>query len=308
MHLLAVNYHYFRETKPKKGIYPLTIKEFGSQIEILAKEYDFISQEDVMKISSSQVSTKKKCLLTFDDGLKEQMAVFEWLKTKGIPGTFYVTTDAIMNGEVLDVHKVHFIRSVLDDESLLNELLKKFNIDIQNIDEKILQNQYRYDEPDARLLKYILNFILKPDQKKQFIDRQFFDLVGSEDDFSRELYMSKSDVKSISDVGGLGTHCASHAPLGQMSEVCSIADIDRSIVAIEEMTGRKPVSISYPYGGVTAVPNLSDNFYLSRGLYFGLTMTRGVNRFSDINGYFNLKRVDTNDAPGGKSYRKEYLL
>jgi peptidoglycan/xylan/chitin deacetylase (PgdA/CDA1 family) len=74
MQLLAVNYHYFREEKYENGIYPLTKREFLNQIDELSKYYEFISQNDLIdKIKNKKYSNKKYCLLTFDDGLKEQM-------------------------------------------------------------------------------------------------------------------------------------------------------------------------------------------------------------------------------------------
>ena len=44
------------------------------------------------------------------------------------------------------------------------------------------------------------------------------------------------------------------------------------------------------------------------GFDFGLTMTRGVNQINDFDHPLMLKRVDTNDAPGGKNDNKSYCF
>jgi hypothetical protein len=44
------------------------------------------------------------------------------------------------------------------------------------------------------------------------------------------------------------------------------------------------------------------------GFHFGLTMFRGINRVEDFENPLLLKRVDTNDAPGGKLQSKEFCI
>lgn len=125
MRLLIINYHYFREKKPPSGIYPLTLKEFTDQIDELAKLYQFISQEQLVDwVRKDSYPEKNFCLLTFDDGLKEQVDIFELLVRKGIGGIFFVITNPIRYNIVVDVHKLHYIRSVMQDERLFEFLTK----------------------------------------------------------------------------------------------------------------------------------------------------------------------------------------
>ena len=44
------------------------------------------------------------------------------------------------------------------------------------------------------------------------------------------------------------------------------------------------------------------------GFNFGLTMNRGINENKDFNHPLMLKRVDTNDAPGGKFKSREFCV
>ena len=43
------------------------------------------------------------------------------------------------------------------------------------------------------------------------------------------------------------------------------------------------------------------------GLQFGFTMWRGINNFENLENKFLLNRIDTNDAPGGKLKRTNFI-
>ena len=106
MQLLAVNFHYIRNKKPQQGIYPRSMQEFRCQVEELGRHYEFISQDDLIRMSESKLlSDSKFCVLTFDDNLKEQEVAFEYLKDNSIPAIFYSTTLPYLEGVVHDVHK-----------------------------------------------------------------------------------------------------------------------------------------------------------------------------------------------------------
>ena len=309
MQLLAVNFHYFREQKPKSGIYPLTTKEFEKQIETIAKTYDFISENDIIdSISNIKNRNKKSCLLTFDDGLKEQIKIAEILDRKGIPGMFYVSTNPIRNNIVLDVHKLHFIRSNIQDEKLFSLLFDEFNLDNFRFNDKILKNQYRYDNIVSSKIKYFLNFVLSDSKKKEFIDKLFVKLAGSEKEFSKNLYMDEKDLKWLFKKSMLGTHGDKHIPLAFFNSDEIEKDINMSIKYLESIVGNNSInSISYPYGGKKAVSKSVATIAEKCGLRFGLTMNRGVNYFDKYQNNFLLNRIDTNDAPGGKLENSTYI-
>lgn len=309
MQLLAVNYHYFRQNKPKSGIYPLTLKEFEKQIDEISKYYDFISEEMIINmIDTKKIINKNFCLLTFDDGLKEQMDVVELLIKKGIPGMFYVSTGAIREHNVLSVHKLHYVRTLVEDDYIYETLDKEYNISEYKFDKSFLENQYRYDNSLSRAVKYFLNFVLNNEQKDRIINILFSELVNDESDFSKKLYMGKEDLKRLSSYSMLGTHSESHRPLATLHKKDIKNDIKQSIKYLESIVEKPIKSISYPYGGKSAVSQSVADITKECGLKFGLTMWRGINTQDDIENSFLLKRIDTNDAPGGKLNSVEYIL
>jgi len=305
MKLISVNYHYFRESSTGSGIYPIKKNQLLKQVDLLAKSYEFVSQEQVIS-EDYPASDKGICLLTFDDGLKEQIDAFDLLQGLGIPCVCYVTTDAIEHRKAVDVHKIHYIRSLLSDVEVINLISEDVDLSRYDLDESILAKQYRYDNPEARKLKYLLNFILDRQKKEELIDEIFAGLVTSESDFCNSLYMDHGDILKLHNAGALGTHSASHRALGTLELSDAKDDITRSVDFLRRVTGDNVPSISYPYGGPTAVPKIDKGFYESLGIKFGLTMFRGVNTLP-VDDLFLIKRFDTNDVIGGKSYIEEQL-
>lgn len=292
MQLLIVNYHYFREIKPKGGIYPLTIQEFENQLEEISKYYTFISENEVINLINNKLNHDKNyCLLTFDDGLKEQMKIVDLLIEKQIPGMFYISTEAIKNHKVLDVHKFHYIRSKIDDQSLYDILNKEYQISEFNFDDALLLNQYRYDDDLSRKVKYFLNFIISKKEKIKFVNNLFGDLVKSEEEFAKQLYMNENDLKILSCNGMLGSHCSNHLPLATLDNEEVFKEFKESIDYLEKIVGvNKIKSVSYPYGGKGAVSDDVAKIAQECGLSFGLTMFRGINNNKNFNNKFMLKR------------------
>ncbi len=308
MKLLSVNFHYVRDEVYENGIYPRSIKQISDQIDVLSKDFEFISQEELTtKIQTKNYDKNNYCLLTFDDGLKEQMDALELINQKGIPAIFYVTTNSIRNASVVDVHKLHYIRSMMKDTEVYEFIGK--HIDLSNVQYPNNINElYRYDPIETKKLKYLLNFIIEPSLKTKIIDTLSETLI-EESKLSKQLYMTKEDIKTLDDLGYLGTHSDLHLPLATLTKDAMIKDIEDSMNFLSKSCGAKNIkSISYPYGGPKAVSQDVADISKEFGFDFGLTMFRGINIMEDLANPLMLKRVDTNDAPGGKFSSTEFSV
>ncbi len=309
MNLLAVNFHYFREETYNSGIYPVSKAALSKQLDALAKEYCFISQEQLLhKLKHQAKDEKNYCVITIDDGLKEQMQAFDYLQSLGIPSILYVPSHPIQHKKVLDVHKLHYIRTHMNDQTLYDLLNQQFKLDSIQFDEASLANQYRYDEPLSRKVKYFMNFLLTHEEKQQAIDLLFAQLVSDETSFANNLYMNEADIKTLAQAGALGSHGHRHLPLATLSDTEAKLDIDLSIEYLENL-GEKPIrSFSYPYGGKDAVKESLANHFEGTQVEFAFTMWRGVNSELHLAQPYLLHRIDTNDAPGGKNNSTEFSL
>ncbi len=310
MKLLIINYHYYRELNYKQGIYPINKKNFTNQIENLSSLYKFLSLENLTEFyERGQYPDENFCMITFDDGLKEQLSAYDILLKKGIPATFFVNSMPLINHKALDVHKLHYIRTKIDDSDLFDILTNQFKIlDLEEIKEKAY-NQYKYDSKITSLLKYVINFIIDDLQKETIIDSLFKDLI-CEKDFIKNTYMNSNDLKFISSQNSLAAHGHRHIPLSKLNENELKTDIKTNIDYLNSISKNKIQAFAYPYGGITSYTKNSFKVLKNNNIVFAFTMNRGFNfddNFISNNRYF-LKRVDTNDAPFGKLKSKEFFL
>ena len=301
--LLVVNYHYIRDEIPTDGIYPITPSFFKKQLELIHKNgYDFVSLEDINNTIKTKENKlpKKSCLITFDDGLKESYENgLPILDDMGIPAVFFIISDTIAYNNLIDVHKLHYLRTQVDTK----EIYEIVSTECELLDDDIILKQYPFDDLISGKVKYLLNFV-KPKIIKEIFPKF---ISKSETDITKEFYMNDKQIKDLYNRGYLGTHSKSHRPLAKLSDENMYADILESVLCIEELCGTdsRIDSISYPYGEASAVNDKVKYNCERLDLVSGFTMFRGLNKIEDIiNNPLMIKRFDTNDVFGGKSEGK----
>tara|TARA_B100000965_G_scaffold208510_1_gene174243 strand:- start:10357 stop:11247 length:891 start_codon:yes stop_codon:yes gene_type:complete len=295
MNLSFINFHYIREIKPPQGIYPKTISEFSEQIKKLSENYVFLNQEEVIE-GFFKPSDRNMCVITFDDGLKEQIKAVEYLHSKNIRPICFVSMEPLTKSIVLETHKLHVIRSLISDQDFVNKVKKINSFTRFDVDKSILLKQYRYDSFDIAKAKYFLNFKLERPEKKEFLDSLFIHTVGmKESEFSEKFYMNKNDLINLSKIADIGSHAVSHTPLGSLSSEEALKEMKESKAFLDDIIGKPIKSISYPFGGRSALPKVTDSEIENLGYEFGLTMIRGSNDLPLSNSKYFLRRYDTND-------------
>lgn len=308
MQLLSVNFHYIRNQKPDKGIFPRSLTEFAHQIEELGRHYEFIGQSELIRILKSKIYPNKNyCMITFDDNLREQMDAFEYLRNNSIPAMFFSTTLPYLEKRVHDVHKSHHILKTYSDEELARILEAEFDFADVRFDDKLFEKSYRYDNPERKRIKLFLNHKLSEAERHNFIDRLFMQSVGSKEAFIRDFYMSEEDLTLLAEMDMLGTHTHSHLPLAILDDSHIEREMKTSSQCLTDITGKPIRGVSYPYGSLAAVNDVVARVAERVGYDYGLTMFRGINCNEDFSSRFLLKRVDTNDAPGGSLQSQAYL-
>ena len=302
--LLVVNYHYIRDDIPKSGIHPVTPLFFRKQLELIHKNgYDFVSLEDINNTIKTKENKlpKKSCLITFDDGLKESYENgLPILDEMGIPSAFFIISDTISHSNLIDVHKLHYLRTQVST----TEIYDMMSTECELLDDNVTLNQYPFDDLISGKVKYLLNFV-KPKLIKEIFSKF---ISKSEIDIAKEFYMNDEQIKNLYDRGYLGTHSKSHKPLAELSTEDMYTDILESVICIEKLCGvdSQIDSISYPYGEVSAVNDEVKHNCERLDLASGFTMFRGLNKIDDlISNPLMIKRFDTNEVFGGK-YEEKY--
>lgn len=294
MPLLAINHHYYRTASTGMGIYPTTPDQLRQKIECIRKAgWKIGKQSDILSCVSGGECAEQIAVITFDDGLKEQITAIKDLQAMGVAAICYIPAGPLMEKRVLDVHKLQMIRSVTNDEALAAALDKDFGFAAHEFDEHLLEVQYRYDQPLSRRVKYFLNFSLSSEQRDGWISKQFENEFGDETAAAEALYMGEDDLRFLAQNGSLGAHGHSHRPLAQLSNDELKDEFHRSHEVLTTLTGVPPMGVSYPYGGKSAVSEEVFKEAREAGYEYGFTMERGVN--SEFPDALSLKRIDTND-------------
>jgi peptidoglycan/xylan/chitin deacetylase (PgdA/CDA1 family) len=309
MPLLAINHHYFRVFSTGRGIHPTTPQMLADEVlKIRAAGWRIGCEEDIIAFLSGQLEANDPVvILTFDDGLAEQMAVLEQLDAMGASAIFFVPTAPIMECFVLDVHKLQMIRSRVDDADIAIELGKAFAFSTMEFDDDLLATQYRYDDILGRRVKYFLNFMLNEDVKLDWMTKYFNTLFGDEQEVAASLYMSRDDLCRLSDKRMLGSHAHSHLPLATLKPEQVLHELTYSRKLIEEITTNPPGGLSYPFGGKSAVSQAVFDDAASCGYAYGFTMERGINDLPESVKAMALRRIDINDLDNWLNISKQYI-
>lgn len=297
MPLLAINHHYYRESGTGRGIYPTTSRMLADEVlKIRAAGWRIGTEEDIFAFLSGRMAADDKvAILTFDDGLAEQMGAFGQLEALGASAIFYVPTAPIMDRFVLDVHKLQMIRARVEDAEIAAELDKAFSFGKKEFNDDLLAIQYRYDDELGRRVKYFLNFVLDDDERQVWTAKYFEALFGDEREVAESLYMSIENLCSLSEKQLLGSHAHLHLPLATLDTDRMLHELAFSRQLIEEVTSIPPVGISYPFGGKSAVGHEVFDGAISCGYSYGFTMERGINDLMEKANPMALRRIDVND-------------
>lgn len=297
MPLLAINHHYFRESGTGRGIYPTTPRILSEEVlKIRAAGWRVGTQDDVFAFLSGRLASDDKvAILTFDDGMAEQMGALGQLEALGASAIFFVPTAPIKEHFVLDVHKLQMIRARVEDAQIAVELDKTFSFSKKDFDDDLLEIQYRYDDHLGRRVKYFLNFMLEEDARLAWTTEYFESLFGDEREVAASLYMSPDDLRRLSAKRLLGSHAHSHLPLATLAADRMQHELAHSRRLIEEMTASSPAGVSYPFGGKSAVGHEVFDRASSCGYVYGFTMERGINDLPEEANPMALRRIDVND-------------
>lgn len=284
---LAVMYHYVRSRNGWNGIHPLTPEMFEEQIQLLTENYHIVSPEDLGK-----KGPKPNCVLTFDDGTKDQYSIaFELLKRKGLPAYFTVMSGPLENRKIPVFHLVHTVLSIYHDEDIWQELNNRY--ELPNI-EKASLNYYHYEKEELRRkIKYILNFFLSEEDSRQFLEERVIAKYGNKQNFIEQFYISKEEFMNLRKAGmTIGVHCVDHRPFIGDAQTFYQKEIEPCANFIRRELGINPKWYTPAFGGgehYQAMIEQLEPILKLNGYDGGFLTVQGVN---DGLAKFWLKRYD----------------
>lgn len=304
--LIIVNFHYIQPEGryPHPGIHARSPEELKEQLERLSRGFEFISGKDlVFAVRNERSLPDHSCLITFDDGLKDQYEnAIPILDELGVPAVFFICSQPISEHRAITVHKTHWLRAtrpadVFRDLAFASAESLDIELDLSRADDVAASRHYPYDDPPIRRLKFLLNHLIPPNDHQRILDDIFKD-EADEVEFCRSFYMSESQVGEISRNYMIGSHSHSHVSLSTMSDKSIVEELRTSKLILEDVIGDAVEIVSYPYGGYETVTRSIAEAADQVGYAAGLTMEFSANQ-SLVNPLL-LSRLDTNHAPGGK--------
>ncbi|SFJ09594.1 polysaccharide deacetylase family protein [Olleya namhaensis] len=302
--LTVSNYHYIREDFKTKypSIFGVTPLAFKKQLLLLQNRGEFIGSKDLLNNSEQLLSSKENyILITFDDGLKEQVDFgFSILNELNIPALFFANSINYQEKRISTVHKIHLLRSKIESEIILKRIENKYKSKLQIIDVAKIKAIYIYDDEKSAVLKYILNFVLDYKEQEEVIN-ELFSNHFNENEVLNDLYMSTNNLQELANLGYLGSHTHSHYPLGLLPLKDITKELESSKNYFESLTKTKIDTVAYPYGTDEACTAEVSKLATLAGYKFGFTTKRGVNL--NPQDKLLLNRFDCNDVIGGKNYK-----
>lgn len=195
----------------------ITTKIFRQFVEYYLKhDYLFISPQDIL---NGLETDKKYVLITFDDGYYNNHLALSILQEYQVPAVFFISSNHITQNKCFwwDV--------------IYRERLKK-GVEIEKVRKEIASQMQK---KNSEIEQYITeNFGVKALQPISDIDRPFTPLELKK--FSKEEFVF------------LGNHTSNHAILTNYSPPEIKFEIENAQKSIFNITGIKPIIISYPNG------------------------------------------------------------
>jgi peptidoglycan/xylan/chitin deacetylase (PgdA/CDA1 family) len=302
----VVMYHYVRDLSSSN--YPkingLDINLFKEQLHYFKNNYVFITIKELIDAYESKSDIpKNSILLTFDDGYIDHYSnVFPILNDYKIQGCFYPPATTILNKQVLDVNKIHFILASVENKNLIvNDIFKQidnyresYNLKSSKYYFLNLAKANRFDSKEVIFIKRILQVALEEDLRKKIVSHLFEKYVTSDEkSFSEELYMSTENIKTMIDCGmHFGSHGHKHYWLSSLSKEEQEFEISKSLNFLSDMGENMSYwTMCYPYGDYN---NDTLDLLKKYDCKAAFTTRVKVANLNDDN-KFEIPRLDTND-------------
>jgi len=250
-------------------------------------------------------------LLTFDDGYIDHFTqVFPILDKKKLPALFFPSAKSILENEVLDVNKLHFILASTSEKGELVEFINR-NITRRQKDFSLKPIDYywkafgkpsRYDEAKVVYIKKMLQQQLPKSLRTDLINCLFERFVSCDERaFSQELYMNTKQLACLQRNGMyVGSHGYDHYWMDILSKEEQEKEIDMSLNFLRSIgTNTDRWIMCYPYGAYNdALLSTIGN----RNCVAGLTVEVGIADLSKTNPLI-LPRLNTNDLPKDRNFK-----
>ncbi|KFC12274.1 polysaccharide deacetylase [Trabulsiella guamensis ATCC 49490] len=306
--LTVVMYHYVRPIAKSKypSIKGLEFDLFKEQVKFIKNNYNPVTIDEVYEsFYNGHKLPPHAALMTFDDAYSDHFKyAYPVLKEHGMQGCFYAPAKTIVEKEVLDVNKIHFILASCDNVSeLISNTKVLFDLFRDGHEVKEFEEYFselavanRFDTKEVIFIKRLLQVAL-PEEMRKNICRALFNthVETTEEEFCDELYMSQEQLSQMASDGmHIGSHGYNHYWWNKLDSETLNNEIDKSIAFLKAIGAHtENWTACYPYG--SSSQEVTD---ILRGKGCKLAFTTAVDvAKTDVNDPLLIPRLDTNDLP-----------
>jgi peptidoglycan/xylan/chitin deacetylase (PgdA/CDA1 family) len=293
-------YHYVRPDSPGLPYFPyLALSDFERQLDYFAASFGIVGRAAFAGWVEGG-PPPDGVLLTFDDGLRDHFDfVLPTLRKRRLFGLFYVPSQPVIEGRLLDVHKVHLALGRLGGAAVLAWLGNHAShlmslLDAFNDAESPYAAQV--SETATRFVKSLFNWQLTPEQRGDVLDALLeYAFKGSPPDW-RGHNLEEREMRALVEAGmGVGPHGHCHTAPALLTPQQRREEIETSCSFVEVAGGSRAWGYCYPYGAVNAERAVAES-----GCSFAFATGAGdINTEIATAARYALPRHDCNAFPHG---------
>jgi peptidoglycan/xylan/chitin deacetylase (PgdA/CDA1 family) len=299
---MLVMYHYVRDADNTEhpGIVAISEAEFNRQVEHLLRLHEPVSPQLLLDcVRSGNPLPSDAFLLTFDDGIIDHWErVLPVLARHKIKSIFAPIGDPYVNKRVPFVQKNQFVRGRIGEDRLPDVFIEKAQEIMPGTDVRRLIEEAPIDgaHPGSdkyQMYKHAINATIPWDLGVEVIDELFTDMIGDEEQFISEQYMTSRHIVELRAMGHtIASHTMRHVSLPRLSRVEQAREVRTSLDWLEHLLGERPVWLDYPYGEFN-----DDSQLISSDLGVEISYSAFPPLWSSHAERFRVPRVDTRDLP-----------
>lgn len=262
---------------------------FMNQLQFIQAHFEVITLHEALECMSSGAITGNQCVITFDDGYRDNFDVaFPLLQRFCLPATIFVTCDAIDQGQF---GWGAFDRAVLSTPAKELDLqqwgMGTFSLANRNTRETAVKTLHRQ-------LK------LRPNDEKLEVVSHVVSTYGTESSGER-IMLDWAEVRemAVSGLVSIGAHTITHPILSRLPAEQAYQEIVEGKRRIEQNFGSKVDFFAYPNGGQADFGPREIALVKEAGYLGACTTISGRNRAGDFP--YTLRRMDitTSMSTGG---------
>lgn len=286
---MVLTYHRITDEPDFQEPLKVSLSNFEKQIVYLKKNYRIVSGDELAEIiRRKDPFPKNACLITFDDGWKDNFTnALPVLIKYGVPAIVFVSTDYVGTDKVFWHEQLALALMSLSgsiDISRYGDCLSSWP---QSVLKKVEVIATRPKHLRRRIINEMIEYLKGFDEEINRNMAQELDaLLGAGQTNSTSLMLSWEEISEMSKADiDIGSHGKSHSLLTHIGEGRVMSELIESKSIIEERVNRPVNFLAYPNGNYNQEIKKAAQ---KAGYLASFTCLPGINRFLDD--VFVLKR------------------